>query len=120
MKPINERLVELRKDYGLPQMTLAKAFGISQNAIDCYEYGTSVPHEALTKYADYFDVVLIWKFNRFALNRYDSTHYKSILHNQFAEVKGLQNIADAILAGLLIPTAKRLQTFLFIHKTSII
>jgi len=78
MKPINESLVELRKDYGLPQMTLAKAFGISQNAIDCYEYGTSVPHEALTKYADYFDVVLIWKFNRFALNRYDSTHYKSI------------------------------------------
>jgi transcriptional regulator with XRE-family HTH domain len=56
MKPISERLVELRKSYGLPQMSLAKAFGISQNAINRYEHGTSVPHEALKKYADYFDV----------------------------------------------------------------
>jgi transcriptional regulator with XRE-family HTH domain len=56
MKPIRERLVELRKGYGMPQMALAKVFGVSQNAINRYEHGTSVPHETLCKYADYFDV----------------------------------------------------------------
>jgi transcriptional regulator with XRE-family HTH domain len=56
MKPISEKLTELRKSYGLSQMALSKAFGISQNAINRYEHGTSVPHDALRKYADYFDV----------------------------------------------------------------
>lgn len=26
-----------------------------------------------------FDTVIVWKFDRFACNRYDSAHYKSIL-----------------------------------------
>jgi transcriptional regulator with XRE-family HTH domain len=56
MKLIQDRLLELRKSYGLTQMALSKAFGISQNAINRYEHGTSVPHDALKKYADYFDV----------------------------------------------------------------
>jgi transcriptional regulator with XRE-family HTH domain len=56
MKPISERLAELRKSYGLSQMALSKAFGVSQNAINRYEHGTTVPHDNLKKYADYFDV----------------------------------------------------------------
>jgi transcriptional regulator with XRE-family HTH domain len=56
MKPISEKLTELRKSYGLTQMALSKAFGVSQNAINRYEHGTSVPHDNLCKYADYFDV----------------------------------------------------------------
>jgi transcriptional regulator with XRE-family HTH domain len=56
MKPISEKLVELRTGYGLSQMALSKAFGVSQNCIYRYEHGTDVPHHALRKYADYFDV----------------------------------------------------------------
>jgi transcriptional regulator with XRE-family HTH domain len=37
-------------------MALSKAVGLSQNAINRYEHDTHVPHDALTKYADYFDV----------------------------------------------------------------
>jgi transcriptional regulator with XRE-family HTH domain len=56
MKPISELLLELRKSYGLSQMALSKALGLSQNAVNRYEHSTSVPHDALKKYADYFDV----------------------------------------------------------------
>jgi transcriptional regulator with XRE-family HTH domain len=56
MKLIQDTLVELRKSYGLSQMALSKATGLSQNAVNRYEHGTSVPHDALKKYADYFDV----------------------------------------------------------------
>jgi transcriptional regulator with XRE-family HTH domain len=56
MKPISEKLIELRTGYGLSQMALSKAFGVSQNCIYRYEHGTDVPHHALCKYADYFDV----------------------------------------------------------------
>jgi transcriptional regulator with XRE-family HTH domain len=56
MKPISERLTELRKSYGVSQMALSKVFGVSQNAINRYEHGTAVPHDNLKKYADYFDV----------------------------------------------------------------
>ncbi|GHU37787.1 hypothetical protein FACS1894105_10530 [Clostridia bacterium] len=56
MKPISERLVELRKGYRISQMALSKEFKTSQNAINRYEHGTRVPHDTLTQYADYFDV----------------------------------------------------------------
>ena len=56
MKPIGEKLTELRAGYGLSQSALSKRFGVSQNCIYRYEHGTSVPHDALCKYADYFDV----------------------------------------------------------------
>ncbi|MDR0935653.1 MAG: helix-turn-helix domain-containing protein [Oscillospiraceae bacterium] len=56
MKPISEKLTELRIGYNLSQAALGKAFGVSQNCIYRYEHGTSIPHDALRKYADYFDV----------------------------------------------------------------
>jgi transcriptional regulator with XRE-family HTH domain len=48
--------LELRKSYGISQMALSKAIGLSQNAVNRYEHGTSVPDEAVIKYCDYFDV----------------------------------------------------------------
>lgn len=33
-----------------------------------------------------FDVVLVWKLDRFARNRYDSAHYKSILKRNGVKV----------------------------------
>ncbi|MDR1600098.1 MAG: helix-turn-helix domain-containing protein [Oscillospiraceae bacterium] len=34
MKPIYETLLELRKSYGLSRITLAKALGVSRNAVN--------------------------------------------------------------------------------------
>lgn len=42
-----------------------------------------------------FDVVLVWKLDRFARNRYDSAHYKSILKkNGVKVVSAMEHIAD--------------------------
>lgn len=42
-----------------------------------------------------FDVVLVWKLDRFARNRYDSAHYKSILKkNGVKVVSAMEHIAE--------------------------
>lgn len=42
-----------------------------------------------------FDVVLVWKLDRFARNRYDSAHYKSILRkNGVKVVSAKETISD--------------------------
>lgn len=42
-----------------------------------------------------FDIVLVWKLDRFARNRYDSAHYKSILRkNRVKVVSAMETIAD--------------------------
>ena len=35
-----------------------------------------------------FDIVLVWKLDRFARNRYDSAHYKAILKKNGVKVTG--------------------------------
>ena len=43
----------------------------------------------------YFDVVLVWKLDRFARNRYDSAHYKSILRkNDIKVISAKETISD--------------------------
>ena len=42
-----------------------------------------------------FDVVVVWKLDRFARNRYDSAHYKAALKkNGVREISAKENIAD--------------------------
>ena len=42
-----------------------------------------------------FDVIIVWKLDRFARNRYDSAHYKSILRkNGVKLVSAKENISD--------------------------
>ena len=42
-----------------------------------------------------FDVVVVWKLDRFARNRYDSAHYKAVLKkNSVRVVSAKENIAD--------------------------
>lgn len=53
-----------------------------------------------------FDVVLVWKLDRFARNRYDSAHYKSILKRNGVKVISATEIisqgAEAILLESLL------------------
>ena len=57
MGTISTRLTELRIGLNLSQMRLSKELGISQAAINRYEHSqASVPHGALLKYAEFFDV----------------------------------------------------------------
>ena len=57
MDTISTRLTELRTGLKLSQMRLAKELGISQAAINRYEHSqAAVPHGALLKYAEFFDV----------------------------------------------------------------
>lgn len=42
-----------------------------------------------------FDIVIVWKLDRFARNRYDSAHYKSILRKNGVQViSATENISD--------------------------
>lgn len=42
-----------------------------------------------------FDVVIVWKLDRFARNRYDSAHYKNVLHKYDVRViSAKENISD--------------------------
>ena len=42
-----------------------------------------------------FDVVIVWKLDRFARNRYDSAHYKNILRkNRVKVISAKENISD--------------------------
>ena len=53
-----------------------------------------------------FDIVIIWKLDRFARNRYDSAHYKAILKkNGVKVISAKENISEGpegiILAAML-------------------
>ena len=42
-----------------------------------------------------FDVVIVWKLDRFARNRYDSAHYKNILRkNGVKVISAKENISE--------------------------
>ena len=42
-----------------------------------------------------FDVIIVWKLDRFARNRYDSAHYKSVLRkNDVKVISAKENISD--------------------------
>jgi len=42
-----------------------------------------------------FDVVIVWKLDRFARNRYDSAHYKNMLHkNNVKVISAKENISE--------------------------
>ena len=57
MDTISTRLTELRTSLSLSQMRLSKELGISQAAINRYEHNqAAVPHGAIIKYAEFFDV----------------------------------------------------------------
>jgi len=57
MSNFSERLKELRLDKNLSQRELAKATGISQNAITCWETAKSLPiANAIIVLAKFFDV----------------------------------------------------------------
>jgi len=57
MDMISTRMTELRTSLNLSQMRLSKELGISQAAINRYEHNqAAVPHGALLKYAEFFDV----------------------------------------------------------------
>ena len=46
-------------------------------------------------YKQLFDVVIVWKLDRFARNRYDSAHYKSVLRkNGIRVVSAKENISE--------------------------
>jgi transcriptional regulator with XRE-family HTH domain len=52
-----ERLLELRKGYGISQMELSKVLGLTQAATNRYEHGqTTIPAYVVERYANYFDV----------------------------------------------------------------
>ena len=65
LKIIGERLRTLRESVRLPQVKLAKEFGISQPSLARYETGDTItPPEILLKFADYFDVSMDYIFGR--------------------------------------------------------
>ena len=65
MKIVGERMRTLRESVKLPQMKIAKLFGISQSSLARYETDDgSQPLELLMKYADYFDVSMDYMFGR--------------------------------------------------------
>lgn len=49
-----------------------------------------------------FDVVLVWKLDRFARNRYDSAHYKSILKRNGVNVVSATEIISQGAEGILL------------------
>ena len=49
-----------------------------------------------------FDVVLVWKIDRFARNRYDSAHYKSILKRNGVKVVSATEIISQCAEGILL------------------
>lgn len=49
-----------------------------------------------------FDVVLVWKLDRFARNRYDSAHYKSILKRNGVKVVSATEIISQGAEGILL------------------
>ena len=54
---ISERIKELRLEKGISQLTLGKAIGVSQKAVDYWERGVNEPKASyVVLLADYFGV----------------------------------------------------------------
>ncbi len=53
-------------------------------------------------YKDLFDVVLVWKLDRFARNRYDSAHYKTILKRNGVRVLSAKETISEGAEGILL------------------
>ena len=49
-----------------------------------------------------FDVVIVWKLDRFARNRYDSAHYKSVLRKNGVKVVSAQEAIAEDSTGILL------------------
>jgi len=49
-----------------------------------------------------FDVIIVWKLDRFARNRYDSAHYKAILRKNGVKVVSATEIIAADSTGILL------------------
>jgi transcriptional regulator with XRE-family HTH domain len=65
MEATGNRMLELRKGFGLSQGKIAKTLHITQSAINRYEHNESaIPDSVLLKYADFFDVSLDYIFGR--------------------------------------------------------
>ena len=61
----SDRLVELRRKYGLTQKELAKILNITRSALSLYELGKREPDSEIYKsIADYFDITLDYLLGR--------------------------------------------------------
>ncbi len=49
-----------------------------------------------------FDIVLVWKLDRFARNRYDSAHYKNILRKNGVKVMSATELISDSAEGILL------------------
>ena len=49
-----------------------------------------------------FDVVIVWKLDRFARNRYDSAHYKAVLRKNGVQVKSATELIAEDSSGVLL------------------
>ena len=59
MSLFSERLIQLRNDKHLSQVTVAKGLNVTTRAYQNYEYGENEPKlSILVRMADYFDVSL--------------------------------------------------------------
>ena len=50
-----------------------------------------------------FDVVLVWKLDRFARNRYDSAHYKALLRKNGVKVVSATEVISEGAEGNIVP-----------------
>ena len=78
MSVIQERVIELRKAASVSQKALANAIGVSEIAIQRYEYGMRKPTiDICIALADYFNVSLDYLVGRTdepTINRKDDNH----------------------------------------------
>ena len=49
-----------------------------------------------------FDVVIVWKLDRFARNRYDSAHYKTILRKNSVKLLSAKEVIAEDSSGILL------------------
>ena len=54
-----------------------------------------------------FDVVIVWKLDRFARNRYDSAHYKSVLRKNGVKVVSAKEAIAEDSTGILLEKVRR-------------
>lgn len=65
MENFSSRIKSLRKEQGLKQKEMAKAFGLADRSYQCYEYGERFPDfQGLIAIADFFDVSLDYLVGR--------------------------------------------------------
>lgn len=95
---------DLRKNVGLTQQELAKAFNVSAATIAHYEQGISVPsNDMLKRYADFFHVSTDYILGRNML----SEDYSALNEYLYGNMK----IADMVKYALSYPKSKRRYLF---------